>query len=269
MRALTKHFNGEGSTRKLAVLRIGAALLVWARFADDFALYNDRGWIWATTGAAIYLSSTALLVGFRSRLAALLTGLSIAFAVFYLGVVQRNYSLVHHHISLLMFLCLLLALGPCGRSLSVDAWRDPQPQTGPIWPCGLIALQASAVWFWGAVDKLKPGWLSGERLEAIIMAQYYGSDWPTWPGFSTVMLGAAISTVVVEFVLAIGMFFPRWHRLLIPLAVVFHAGIYFVVPVATFTATMYLLLLAYIPADRFHAAIDRLLGGPAPRRMPP
>lgn len=271
--ALWAQASGEGSTRRVALLRIGVALLIWARFADDFALYQDRGLAWSLTGASISLSSTALLVGWHSRLAAAWTAASVAFAVVYLGVVQRHYELVHHHVSLLMIVTFLLALTPCGRSLSVDRWRalragSAPPEVGPLWGTWLIALQASAVWFWGAVDKLKPGWLSGERMEAIVMAQYFGSDWPAWPGFSAMMTAAAIGTVVVEFAFAIGMFVPRWHRWLIPGAVAFHGVIYFTLPVATFSATMMLLCLAFIPADRVHAAIDRLLAAPAAGTMP-
>lgn len=264
---------GVASTRRLALLRIGIALLVWVRFADDFALYQGRGWVWGLTGAAIYLASTALLLGWRSRLAALATGASLAFAVVYLGVVQRHYALVHHHISLLMIVTLLLALTPCGRSLSLDRWRALRagaalPEVGPVWGTWLIALQASAVWFWGGIDKLHLGWLSGERLQAIAMSQYWGSDWPAWPGFAATMMVLAVSAVLVELALAIGMFFPRWHPVLVPTAVVFHGIIYFTVPVATFTATMYVLLLAFVPADRVHAVIDRLLAAPPPRTMP-
>ena len=90
-----------------------------------------------------------------------------------------------------------------------------------------------------------------------------------WPGFGALMTTLAVATVIIELALAVGMFFPRWHRWLIPLAVVFHGTLYFAVPVVTFTATMILLLLAFVPAERVHQAIDRLLAGPAPRTMPP
>jgi hypothetical protein len=249
----------EGSTRSLALLRMGVALLIWARFADDLALYHDRAWQWGALGASIYASSFCLLIGLFSRFAALWSGLTIATAVIYLGVIQKNYGLVHHHISLLMIVTLLLALTPCGHSFSVDRWRRPdRPESGPLWGLRLIALQASAVWFWGAVDKLHGGWLSGERLQAIWMYYYTGSDFPTTSGFVLLSQISAVSTVIIEFALAIGMFWPRWHKILIPLAIVFHAVTYFTVPVATFTATMFVLLIAYLPPEKVHAGIDRL-----------
>lgn len=259
MRALTTWLGEEGSSRGAALLRIGTALLIWARFADDLALYHDRDWTWAALGGSIYLSSFCLLIGFKSRFAAAWAGLSIAAVVIWLGVIQKHYSLVHHHISLLMILTLLLAFTPCGRSLSYDRWRDPErPESGPLWGVKLIALQASAVWFWGAVDKLHGGWLSGERLQAIWMYYYTGSDFPQTTGFVLLSQISAVSTVVIEFALAVGLWWPRWHRLLIPVALVFHAVTYFTVPVATFTATMFVLLIAYVPAARIHAGVDRL-----------
>lgn len=259
MRALTAWIGETGSSRGAALLRIGVALLIWARFADLLALYHDRDWAWGALGASVYLSSLCLLVGFKSRFAAAWAGLSIAAVVIWLGVVQKNYGLVHHHISLLMIITLLLAFTPCGNSFSVDRWRNPDlPESGPLWGVKLMALQASAVWFWGGIDKLHGGWLSGERMQAIWMYYYTGSDFPTTPGFVLASQAVAISTVIIEIGLAIGMWFPRWHRLLIPLTVAFHGVIYFTVPVATFTATMFVLLIAYLPADRVHAGIDRL-----------
>lgn len=245
-------------------MRIGVALLIWARFADDLALYHDRSWIWGLLGGSIYLSSFCLLIGFKSRLSALWSGLTIAVAVIYLGVIEKHYSLVHHHVSLLMIFTFLLALTPCGRSFSVDRWRslktaNPLPEWGPLWGVHLIALQASAVWLWGAVDKLHAGWLSGDRMQAIWMYYYTGSDFPTTPGFVLLSQIAAISAVIVEFALALGMWRPRWHKVLIPLGIGFHAFTYFTVPVATFTATMFLLMLAYIPAQTVHGAVDRML----------
>jgi hypothetical protein len=263
--APTRLLNAEGSSRGAALMRIGVALLIWARFADDLALYHDRDWVWGLLGGSIYLSSFCLLIGFKSRFAALWSGLTIAVAVIYLGVIQKHYSLVHHHVSLLMIFTFLLALTPCGRSFSVDRWRslktaNPLPEWGPLWGVHLIALQASAVWFWGAVDKLHAGWLSGDRLQAIWMYYYTGSDFPTTPGFVLLSQVAAVSAVIVELGLALGMWRPRWHKVLIPLAIAFHAVTYFTVPVATFTATMFLLMLAYIPAQTVHAAVDRLVG---------
>lgn len=260
MQPLRQWIAAHGSTRSLALIRIGVALLIWARFADDLALYHNRGWQWGALGASIYAASFCLLIGFYSRLAALWSGLTIATAVVYLGVIQKNYSLVHHHISLLMIITLLLALTPCGRSFSVDRWRHPErPESGPLWGLRLIALQASAVWFWGGIDKLHAGWLRGERLQAIWMYFYNGSDFPPGAGFVWLTQAAAIGTVIIELVLAVGMFWPRWHKILIPLAIVFHGVTYFTVPVATFTATMFLLLIAYLPPERVHAGVDRLV----------
>ncbi|MCA9546770.1 MAG: HTTM domain-containing protein [Myxococcales bacterium] len=256
--------NETGSTRGAALLRMGVALLIWARFADDLALYHARPWPWGALGASIYLSSFTLLIGWRSRLSALWAAGSIAAVVIWLGVIQRHHDYVHHHITLLLIVTVLLALTPCGHSLSVDRWRalkrgDAPPEVGPLWGVRLMALQASAVWFWGATNKLHAGWFSGDRLQAIWMHFYFGSDMPEGPAFVWLSQAGAVLTVALEYILAVGLWFPRTHRVLIPAALLFHGAAYFTLPVSTFTATMYLLLLAFIPAQRLHAGLDRLL----------
>ncbi len=260
----------EGSTRLAALLRVGLALLVWTRFCNDFAAFHDNGAAWTLLGASLFASSTLMLLGWRSRLATAWTGLTLAAIVVYLGVVERHYALLHHHVSLLMIATVLLALTPCGGSLSLDRWRavraaeragrPPPPERGPQWAVHLIALQMSAVYLWGAIDKTRVAWLSGERLEAILMYHYTGSDWPSWPGFPALCLAGAVSTVALEYALAVGLWFPRWHRVLIPTVIVFHGLLYFTLPVATFSATMYVMMLAFVPAATVHRVVDRLLG---------
>ncbi len=270
----------EGSTRLISLVRIGLALVCWARFADDFGLYRlfsgGRSWVWAALGASIYMSSTLLLIGWRSRFAALWTALTIAAIVLFLGVRERHFELVHHHVSLLMIVVGLLALCPCGGSFSVDRWRAveraraageaPPAERGPLWGSWLIALQVSAVYLWGAIDKTHAGWLYGDRVQHIYMYFYAGSDTPQTALFEPLAMVAGIGTVALEYLLGIGLWIRRWHRWLLPAAILFHAAVYFTVPVATFTATLYVLYLTFLDPDRAHALIDRLLGAQdAPR----
>ncbi len=272
--------SGEGSTRPAALLRVGLALVVWSRFAFDFAAFHrDHPWTWSALGGSVLVASTLMLVGWRSRLTTLWTGLSIAAIVLYLGVGQKQYALLHHHVSLLLIAVLLLALTPCGGSLSLDRWRavqraradgrPPPPERGPQWGVRLIALQMSAVYLWGAVDKTSAAWLSGDRLQAILMAQYSGSDWPTLPGFAALCTAGAVATVALEYFLAVALWRARWLPWLIPTVVVFHGVLFFFLPVATFSATMYVLLAAFLPADATHRGVDALLGhGPLDAAAP-
>lgn len=258
-------------------MRIGVALLIWARFAEPLALFHLHQGPGVILGLSLYAASVLLLVGYRSQLAAAWTGASLAGVIGYLGVARHDHSFVHHHCSLLMIVALLLALTPCGASLSVDrllrvraAERAGAPlpaERGPLWATWLICLQVSAVYFWGAVDKTYGAWLDGQRMEHIAMYFYTGSQRPTQPLFAPLMTAIAIGTVALEYYLAVGLWIRRWQRFTIPLAIAFHLLIYITVPVATFSLTMCLLFLLFLPPDDVHAAVDRVLGvAVSPRR---
>ncbi len=260
----------EGSTRAISLVRVGLALVCWARFCNDFSLYHDRSWVWAALGASIYLSSTLLLVGWRSRLAALWTALTIVGMVLILGVRGRHYALVHHHVSLLMIAVGLLALTPCGGSFSVDRWlalrraeragAPPPAERGALWGTWLIALQVSALYLWTAIDKSQIGWFGGERIQQIYMYFYVGSDLPQSSLFVPLCAAAGVATILFEYLLAVGLWVRRWQGWLIPAALAFHGLIYFTLPVSTFTATMFVLYLCFLDPERVHALIDRLVG---------
>lgn len=56
----------------------------------------------------------------------------------------------------------------------------------------MMALQLSTVYFFSGAQKLDAGFLSGERLQAIFMWQYWGSYAPDFPGFHELMLTIAV-----------------------------------------------------------------------------
>ncbi len=71
-------------------------------------------------------------------------------------------------------------------------------------------------------------------------------------------------TVVGEFALAFGLWIPRLRWWLIAFGVVLHASIYLALPVATFSATILFLYLAYFDPDAVHRFIDDVLAPPVP-----
>ncbi|WAS97287.1 hypothetical protein [Nannocystis punicea] len=70
-----------------------------------------------------------------------------------------------------------------------------------------------------------------------------------------------MAVVAPELAPALGVWRARWHRRLLPLGVAFHAALYVLLPVHTFSATMVLLYLAAIDPD----AVARAVAGLAPR----
>lgn len=268
-RAYAWALRSEGSTRPAALLRIALALTLWARFAAEVAPFRARTGVEAAIGVAFYAASTLLLLGLHTRLAAVLCAGSVAAIYYGLGLSLGHTGLVHHHTYLLVVLSVLVALTPCGRSLSLDRWRAlrraaaggraPAPERANLWGMRLVGLQLALVYLAAAVDKCTPAFLAGERMEAILLWVY--GDGPlraiAAPGVARV---AAWATVTLEFALGVGLFFAGARRWLIPAALAMHGLFYVVLPVATLSVTMAAMLLAAVDADAVHRGIDRLLG---------
>lgn len=273
----------EGSTRPAALMRIGLVWIAWARYAEDLSFWRQVEWDFFVVGASFFVSTTLMLLGVWSRFATAWAGATMLLGTYaYLGFQRGVEPWTHHHTYLLSVATCLLALTPCGRSYSWDRWRavmrseregvSVPPERGALWAQRLIALQVAAVYFWGAYNKTTTGFLSGAALEFVAMSLYLGSDYPQSPLFHSAMVFLAWAIVLLEYALAFGLFVRPLRRWLIPAGLLFHAVIYVTLPVATFSATMWLLYLAFLDPERVHAFTDRLTGGnrrePAPLTGP-
>ena len=261
--------NSEGSSRSSALIRIGLAAILWARLANDMILYRDQSAVGLLLSLSFFISTTALMVGFHSRTAALWAGI-IGFTVYYFGQDLGRSPWVHHHTYLLSIAILMLALTPCGRSYSLDRYlavvraerkgEPPPAENGNLMGLRLMVVQLTVLYFFSAFDKTSFAFLSGARLEHIFLYYYAGSDYPGLPGFIWLAMLTAIAVVVLEYALAIGLPFERTRRYLLLPGLAFHAVIYCTLPVSTFSATMVVLYLAYFDPDDVHRFIDRLQG---------
>lgn len=72
---------------------------------------------------------------------------------------------------------------------------------------------------------------------------------------------APIDAVLQDDGLAVGLWFERTHRALMPLGIALHAVLFWSLPVSTFSATMLLLYLAFVDPDRVHTTVQRLTDG--------
>ena len=253
-----------GSTRAAALIRIGLALLIWARWADEMVLLRatDTAAIFCSVG--FFLTSTLMLAGYWSQVTSLATGLLLLV----LYILRPSWQ--HHHTYLLIISTILVALTPCGRSYAVDRWlalRRAKRQgaaapreEGNLWGMRLIALQVSLLYFWTAYDKLYWGFLSGARMQHYFYFHYPGFDYRSIPGFDALCFLVSIVTVVLEFLLSFGLFIGRLRCYLIPAGIVLHGLFYVLLPIETFTLTILLLYLAFLPADAFHSGIDAIQG---------
>jgi hypothetical protein len=247
----------EGSTRAAGLLRVALALIVWVRYGSGMTPWHDPAPERVVLGAVFFVTSSMMLVGWWSRAATAVTGLT-TLAAFGLGARGDEPSWFHHHTFLLTVAVLLLAMAPCGRSFSVDRWRSGAEERGPLWALDLIGLQVSIVYAWGAAIKMDHAFLSGYRLDVIVAYQYTGAlpvGLPQW-----VLVAAAVAVTGLELLLAVGLW-ARWsRRWLLPAGLVLHATIYWLLPVSTFTVTMMALYLVFVDPEAVARVVDRLVG---------
>lgn len=268
-RALEARIAHEGSTRAVALLRIGMAALAWSEYAPAFRGHLDLHAPRIAIGLCFYLCSTLMFVGLYSRMATLGTGVALFVAYFQLGYHGYKSAFLHHHTYAMNVLIVLLALTPCGASYSLDRWfllrraqREGKPaplERGPLWAVPLLALQIAVIYLGGAYDKLHPLFLSGGRLQQLF-SYYFGShEGVAIPYFFALMTLSAWATVALEFALGVGLFVRPLQRYLMPLGVAFHALIYWSMPVSSFSLMMMLAYLSFLPeelVDRFLRELD-------------
>ncbi|AZO70256.1 MAG: hypothetical protein E5V92_08210 [Mesorhizobium sp.] len=258
----------EGSSRSSALIRVGLAMLFWSRWAGELLLYRDQSPAGLFLAANFFVATALLFVGYRSRVAAIWTG-SVGLAMYYyFGFQLGREPWTHHHTYLLAVAALLIALTPCGRSYSLDrylavmraerAGLAPPAERGNLWGLRLIVVQLSVLYFFAAFDKTNHAFLSGARIEAILLWYYAGSDYPA--GLAWLATIVSLAVVALEYCLAIGLPFRATRRYLVLPGLAFHAIIYVTLPVYTFSATMALLYLAYFDADAVDKVIARLQG---------
>jgi hypothetical protein len=261
----------EGSTRSAALIRIGLAAILWANWGRDLTLLRQSTPFGVALALTFFASTTLMLIGLWARPATLVAAV-VAFTLYFASEALGFRPWFHHNTYLLSFATFLCALAPCERSYSLDRWRalrrarregrPPPPERGNLWALRLIACQLSLMYFWSAYDKSSIGFLSGERVEFMALWFYFGSTHPALPGFGHAMAAIAIGSVALEYALAAGMLCPRTRRWLTVPGMLMHAFFYLLLPIGTFTVTVWCLYLAYFDADAVHRAIDDLSGAP-------
>jgi vitamin K-dependent gamma-carboxylase len=282
------------SMRSLALLRVLAGPLVLLHLqpflsdALDGRIYSDSfyepyaAWypelpegayvalLWLAVVAAVAMS-----LGILTRLATATTFAIVAYNLFL--------STTHFHNNRAYLLIVLgaLALAPCGRELSVDAWvrrrrgRPPLDLRAPGWPLWLLRFECSAVYAASGLSKLlDPDWFGGTvTWQRVTRARADLEAWPlpdwavsalTDRGFHT---GAAKLIVLTELFIAAGLWFPRTRYAAVWVAVVFHLTIEASASVQIFSYLAIAVLVVWaVPSTR-----DRVLridpAAPRQRRL--
>ena len=221
----------------------------------------DAAYVGLLTLAAI--AAVAMSLGLLTRPATATT----------FGVVTYNLFLstthFHNNRAYLVIVLGLLAVAPCGRELSLDAWmrrRRGRPRlelSAPAWPLWLLRFECAAIYTASGLSKLvDPDWFGGTvTWQRVVRAREQLEGWPlpdwavsalTDRGFHT---GAAKLIVVTELFIAAGLWWHRTRYAAVWVAVVFHVAIEVSAAVQVFSYLAIAVLVIWaVPSTR-----DRVL----------
>jgi uncharacterized membrane protein YphA (DoxX/SURF4 family) len=240
------------SMRALALLRVlaGPVVLLHLRpfLSDslDGRIYSDAfyepyaAW-YPELPAALYVgllwlaavAAVAMSLGFLTRVATATT----------FGIVAYNLFLstthFHNNRAYLLIVLGLLAVAPCGRELSLDAWirrrrgRPALDLSAPAWPLWLLRFECAAIYAASGLSKLvDPDWFGGTvTWQRVVRAR---GDLEAWsvPDWAVSLLtdrdfhtGAAKFIVLTELFIAAGLWWRGSRYAAVWVAVCFHVAI--------------------------------------------
>ena len=250
------------SMRSLALLRVLVGPIVvlhlWPFLSDARAgsVYRDHfhdpyvGWypdlprdvyiaaLWAGVVAAV-----AMTIGLAARIATLTTFAIVTYNVF------LSTTHFHHNRAYLIIVLAALAVAPCGRELSVDAWwrdrrrRPPLDPTSPGWPLWLLRFEAVVVYGASGLSKLlDEDWFGGTVTWHRFMLARDRLDLSPMPGWAVALLSdrsfhavAAKVIVATELFIAVGLCWRATRLAAVWIAVCFHVSIELTAPVQVFS----------------------------------
>lgn len=214
--------------------------------------------LWLAVGAAV-----AMTIGLATRVATAAVAVIVTYDLF---LSTTNF---HNNRAYLVAVLAALALAPCGRELSLDAWirrrrgRPALSTTSPGWPLWLLRFEAATVYGASGLSKLlDPGWFSGEvtwhRL-VLVRGQLEASVLPIWAvdvltnrSFHTFAGKLVIAT---ELFIALGLWSRRTRYAAIWVAICFHVTIQLSASVEVFSYLAIAALVIWaVPSTR-----DRVL----------
>jgi hypothetical protein len=241
MRRLDKLFNlvtRETDARAVAIVRmvvglaaIGFALETWmkmARVLDPMIVKMPYvAWFPRIPAQAlpifvgVWLSAAlAFTLGLRARLSGAILTAAMAYALFF---DQQLYS---NHLYLITIVLLLLTIADSGACFSLDARRSGGRERIRQWPIVLLKWQVSIVYFYAAILKVNPQYLSGATMRGF---------WPLGEltalpgGWSPALLlqALAVLSILTELFLAAALWLPRVRWLALVVGIGFHLTIMF------------------------------------------
>lgn len=184
------------------------------------------GLLWLAAAAAVAMS-----LGLLTRLATATTFVIVAYNLF------LSTTHFHNNRAYLVIVLGLLAVAPCGRELSLDAWfrrrrgRPALDPSAPAWPLWLLRFECAAIYGASGLSKLvDPDWFGGTvTWQRVERARDQLDGWPDWAvsvltdrSFHT---GAAKVIVLTELFIAVGLWRRGARYAAVWVAVAFHVAI--------------------------------------------
>jgi uncharacterized membrane protein YphA (DoxX/SURF4 family) len=186
------------------------------------------GLLWLAAVAAVSMS-----LGLFTRVATATTFAIVTYNVF------LSTTHFHNNRAYLIIVLGLLAVAPCGRELSLDAWirrRRRLPaldRSAPGWPLWLLRFECAAIYGASGLSKLvDPDWFGGTvSWQRVVRARddLEAAPLPDWavttltdPDFHT---AAAKFIVLTELFIALGLWWRGTRYAAVWVAVVFHVAI--------------------------------------------
>ena len=240
------------SMRALALLRVLAGPVVllhlepfltdaWSGETYSDAFYEPYAAWYPELPEAVYIgllwvgavAAIAMSLGLLTRVATATTFAIVAYNVF------LSTTHFHNNRAYLIIVLGLLAVAPCGRELSLDAWirgRRPRPAldpSAPGWPLWLLRFECAAIYGASGLSKLlDPDWFGGTvTWQRVSRARDDLEAWPL-PDWAVSALTdadfhvvAAKLIVLTELFIALGLWWRGSRYAAVWVAVVFHLTI--------------------------------------------
>lgn len=235
----------------------------------DFKTAGLKG-IWSVLGTSpspafvigIYVASLlaalCLVVGFHSRLAALVVFICLV------SFTRRNPTVFNSGDALLRVLSFYLLLIPGGAALSVDRWRRVRKESGEfwafparaVWPLRLMQIQLSVAYLTAVWAKVGGGtWREGSAVTYALRIGFIRRLPIPDAVTQSLLLSNVLTYATVATELALGLLV--WNRRLRPkvllLGVAFHLALDYAFRVGFFSYGMFVLYLAFIPPETMDA----------------
>ena len=233
--------------RSLALLRVlaGPAVLLhlqpFLSDAFDGRIYSDafyepyaswypeapRG-LYVALLVLAAIAAVAMSIGLLTRLA---TATTFAIVTYNLFLSTTHF---HNNRAYLVIVLAVLAVAPCGRELSLDAWirrrrgRPALDLTAPAWPLWLLRFECAAIYAASGTSKLlDPDWFGGTvPWQRVVQARDELHALPHWAVSvltdRDVYTVAAKVIVLTELFIAAGLWSRRTRYAAVWIAVVFH-----------------------------------------------